>query len=339
MVYTYVRKWIAHVFQKPGEKSGVAVVVVGKERGAGKTIVADILNVLLGDSLFVRIENQEFLTGSFTKHRDNKLLINFEESINPNDPRAVNVLKSLITTGKRLSHPKYVDAELIATFERILMTSNEEEEAVHVEQGDRRVLVIKARPGWSTPHPTSANEWVPKLIERNGRLISIFKAMLDDLAAGGYGRLMYDLMAEDLSDFNAWDFPRTEARARQSLGSLSIELKFYYDVLAERADEFFVGEYLLKSRLYEEFVKFARSAGRAYGISNVKFGRELSKVWPPTLKEPIPKKSGKTRFKLHQAFTGGPWRYVLGTIEEHKAAFTAATNIPFEDDDGKDEDS
>ena len=77
----------------------------------GKSIIADILNVLLGDSLFVRIENQEFLTGSFTKHRDNKLLINFEESINPNDPRAVNVLKSLITTGKRLSHLKYVDAK------------------------------------------------------------------------------------------------------------------------------------------------------------------------------------------------------------------------------------
>ena len=95
MVYTYVRRWIAHIFQKPGEKSGVAVVAVSKERGAGKSIVADILNVLLGDSLFVRIENQEFLTGSFTKHRDNKLLLNFEESINPNDPRAVNVLKSL----------------------------------------------------------------------------------------------------------------------------------------------------------------------------------------------------------------------------------------------------
>jgi hypothetical protein len=83
------------------------------------------------------------------------------------------------------------------------------------------------------------------------RGVSIFKAMVDELEAG-YGRLMYDLLQEDLSEFNPWDFPRNEARAQQSLGSLTIELQFYYDVLAERADEFFYANVLLKSRLYEE---------------------------------------------------------------------------------------
>ena len=205
----------------------------------------------------------------------------------------MNVLKSLITSGKRLSHPKYVDAKLIETFERIYFTSNDEDEAVHVEQGDRRVLVIKTKPGWSTPHPTTANEWLPKLIERDGKMVSIFKIMLDQLKAGGYGRLMHDVMKEDLSDFDAWDFPRTEARARQSLGSLSVELQFYYNVLAERPDEFFMSEKLLKSFFYTSFTTFARNASRSYKISNVKFGRELSKVWPETLKEPIPEKKGR----------------------------------------------
>jgi hypothetical protein len=150
------------------------------------------------------------------------------------DPRATSLLKNLITTEKRLSHEKFYTPEYIDTYENILVTSNDLTGAIHVEQGDRRVCVFKAHPGWVTPHPTNAREWVPKLIERNGKIISIFKAMMDDLEVGGYGRLMYDIMAEDLTDFTVGDFPRTEARAQQSLGSLSIELQFYYNVLAER---------------------------------------------------------------------------------------------------------
>ena len=190
---------------------------------------------------------------------------------------------------------------------------------------------IRVRPGWSDPHPTSANEWVAKKIERNGRMISKFVAMLDDLEAGGYGRLMYDLMHEDLTEFDVSDFPRTEARAQQSLGSLSIELQFYYNALAERAHDFFDRgndqnkNYLSKNYFYTEFEKFARSAKRGDNISNVNFGRELKGVWPERYLELVPKDETKTKFKLHRSGKKGEWQYVLGTVKEHREGFTAKT--------------
>ena len=139
--YTYFRKWISHIVQRPGKKTGVMMTLVGEERGAGKSIIGFILNRLLGDGLFVRIDNQVSLTGEFTKHRDDKLVINLEESINPNDPRATSMLKNLITVDKRLSHEKYNTPEMVDAFENILVTSNDVIGAVHVEQGDRRVCV------------------------------------------------------------------------------------------------------------------------------------------------------------------------------------------------------
>jgi hypothetical protein len=59
----------------------------------------------------------------------------------------------------------------------------------------------------------------------------------------------------------------------------------------------------------------------------------LKTVWPERLLEAKVSKNGKklSVFALARENKGAPWAYKLGTIDEHREAFTKKTKITFED--------
>ena len=70
--------WIAHIFQRPGEKPGTAVVIRG-DKGAGKSTVAEWLGAALG-RYALDLADDKLLTGQFNAHQQGKLFVISEES-------------------------------------------------------------------------------------------------------------------------------------------------------------------------------------------------------------------------------------------------------------------
>lgn len=108
--YDYLIRWMAWQFQKPGEKTGVAVVLQSKELGTGKSVVGDWLAKCLGEEYCPVVDTPEQITGKHNAHLQKALLVRAEEALHARDPRHESRLKHLITGGRILIEPKGVDA-------------------------------------------------------------------------------------------------------------------------------------------------------------------------------------------------------------------------------------
>jgi len=123
----YIHCWAAHLFQKPYEKPGVAIIFSSEEEGVGKDTLGDyILSPLLGTYYFNSQDHENEFFGRFTSHLRNKLLIKLEEMnyevMSKNDDK----LKGWITCKDKVFEEKGVThAPAVPSFVRILGTTNE----------------------------------------------------------------------------------------------------------------------------------------------------------------------------------------------------------------------
>ena len=84
--FAYVLNWLAHRFQRPWEKPGVAVVLWGKKR-TGKGTVADAVREALGEVLSRIFIQKEHVVGRFAGSALPLLFNQIEEVVFAKDPR------------------------------------------------------------------------------------------------------------------------------------------------------------------------------------------------------------------------------------------------------------
>jgi hypothetical protein len=217
--------WLAHCFQRPAVKPGVAVALQGK-RGVGKSIIGDIIKKMI-DQHSIKVASGKHLTGSFNAHLSHAIFVQVEEAFWVGDKAGAQIMKDLITGPTIRIEPKGVDSFELESFHRLLLTSNEDW-VFPTGLDERRVAVLEVG-----DYRMQDREY--------------FQAMIDELKQGnngGYGALLQYFLDYDLTGIDVGQAPVTEALLKQKLASLTgpdlywSELLDAGDVPALHGDEY-----------------------------------------------------------------------------------------------------
>jgi hypothetical protein len=208
-LFNWVFGWFADIFQHPAGKCETALVLRGDE-GVGKTIVGETFGHLLGLH-YIQVADPRYVTGRFNAHLVRCLLFHCDEAFWAGDHVAEGKIKDLIS-GKR--HPielKGFEVFWVPNFVRVFISGNAEW-LVPAGKGARRTAVLDVA--------DTRKEDIP-----------YFAAIATELQAGGYKRLLHELLTFDLSSVDLRHVPKTEALLDQKIASLAPEDGWWLDIL------------------------------------------------------------------------------------------------------------
>ena len=138
----YLIKYIAHMFQKPGELP-LTAILIKSEQGAGKDLMLDILAEIINKDFTHKDEKMENVIGKFNSSSQGKLFILFNEVQGSNGHFNKEALKDLIT--KKILNTRKMRTDIIKdkNFCRVFLFSNNLN-PIDIPPGDRRYVVFKA---------------------------------------------------------------------------------------------------------------------------------------------------------------------------------------------------
>lgn len=243
-LYVYVRKWMAHAIQKTSTLPETAIVLRGNQ-GSGKNTFVKWFGKLFNCAHYAELASINSLVGRFTGHLANKIIIYANEATWGGDKQSEGVLKALITDPEKFVEYKGKDGFFIKNFARVIIASNNDW-VVPMGMDDRRFI--------------SCN-----VSKRRVGDYEYFAAITDQMENGGLPALMYDLLHEDIANWEPRQRPRSAIRDSmdQKLMSMSPLEKFVFQWIADRgvetypADETRVGFHLVRhDAFYKEYLEW-----------------------------------------------------------------------------------
>ena len=192
----HVLDWMAWVLQNPARKPNHALLIVGKNTGTGKSLVATIFEQLIGVKNTQRPKNSS-MGGDFNAWlRDCRLCI-VEEVYQVGRRENLNAMRDILTEARVEVNIKGISAFTIENFVAVMGVSNHPD-ALPLDKYDRRWLVVQTN------------------VSRNDR---DYYEPLFDLARGidkaGLSAIYAELLARDLKGYSGLAAaPETEARAQ-----------------------------------------------------------------------------------------------------------------------------
>lgn len=263
-LFTWVFAFLAHMVQKPRERTGAALVMRGR-MGAGKSIVGEVIGSLFPRHYFM-VDDPRYVTGQFNAHMASCLLLQADEAVWAGDKTAEGRLKGLITSPFQQIESKGVDPIRLANYVRLIMTSNEDW-VVPAGKDERRFCVLDVSPHCAQNHEYFAELWR--------------ELRADDGA--GFKRLLHDLMTFDLSTVNLRQIPRTGGLLEQKIRSFTPVEAWWYDRL-QLGRTTLAGDKWLDviptTTLYDDYWNHADRIGVKRKKTDTEFGIELRKLVP-----------------------------------------------------------
>ena len=204
----YMLDWLAHIFQSPGQKCGVAVLLKGLE-GVGKNRITDAVRFMLGDRLYVETARpSDTLYGQFNDTRRDRLLIVINEASGADNHAASDVIKDMITGQTFVCNAKHQKPITLPSYERMLWTTNNSN-VLKLHHGSRRFVIFDVSP------------------EKRGDL-EYFTRLSRAIADPAVRRAFYDvLMARDLSDVD-WIKDRPIGEYHHEMVQANLEREFVF---------------------------------------------------------------------------------------------------------------
>lgn len=291
--YRYVRKWLAHMVQYPRELPGVALVIRGSQ-GTGKNTFVDHLGDLLGPH-YRMLSRIDQVTGKFTGHLQEALLVFANEAIWGGDKQGEGTLKAMVTDDWCTVEAKGKDSYQVRNYKRLIVSSNEQW-AVPMGMDDRRFLVLEASDIHKEDKP-------------------YFAALSRQMKAGGLRALLYDLQHEDISNFDVRTKPHSTHGFDIKLRSAEAIDRWWYGVLhdgtmgcpADSLDEPDCWDQTpVKDKLHQKYLLDCETQ-KQRPIGKVQFGKNLRKLIPG--------------YTIRETKKDGQWCHVLPTLEECREAF------------------
>ena len=190
-VFDYVEKWFASILQKPSQKTGVVLVVSGKQ-GVGKDMIFNFIGSLFGPEYFFNTgdaENDVYCR--FNDHQQKIIFMKFEEANFVTNKTHADKLKNLITSNTRKYEGKGLKPVTLNNYINLVMTTNHSV-PILLEDTDRRFCCIQAseEKRGDFEYWSMVNDVLEKQTTKNA--------------------YYYYLMKMDLADFNPRDYPRTD---------------------------------------------------------------------------------------------------------------------------------
>lgn len=208
----YIIKWTAWTFQHPDEPAEVALVFKGG-KGTGKGIFARTIKRIFGQH-GLQITSPMQLTGRFNSHLRDCCLLFADEAIVPEDKKAENVLKSLITEPEIPIEGKGVNVVQARNHLHIIMASNDD---------------------WVVPAGIDERRFaVFEVSQRHQQESAYFTALAKELTNGGMEALLHYFLNYDLRGWHPREsIPQTEALRKQKEKGLHPFEQFMLNMLEE----------------------------------------------------------------------------------------------------------
>lgn len=335
--FDFLMGWLARMVQFPAEQGEVAVVLKGSE-GTGKGVVAKTMLRIFGQH-GLAISNSKHLTSNFNAHLRDAVFLFADEAFFAGDRGHVGVLKALITEPFLTVEAKYQNAIQAPNFTHLLMASNEAW-VVPASLEARRFFVLDVLPDSANNH-------------------EYFGGILAELEAGGYGAMLHDLLAHDLTGFNPRHVPVTEGLQDQRMLSLGTSERWWLDCLhrgyvfkSRLGMEAFFSEWhaeLSTEVLFASYEAFARNCHERHPMGRETFGRFVAAMGgkPARYRSAVIGEAivdaenpyGGTTRKAALVRRNRSTGYHIGTLAVARAAFTQVTKLRPGWDGGQDDES
>ncbi|SIQ58088.1 Primase C terminal 2 (PriCT-2) [Rhizobium sp. RU20A] len=207
--FEYAMDYFAHMIQRPEEKPGVAIVLVGK-KGTGKDTIFDYISKIVFNH-YVTIWNPDQFTGKFNAHQAHCLFLHVQEGFWAGDKRQEGALKATITSENAMIEPKGMNAFPVKSVLRIGISSNEKW-VVPATEDERRFFVLNVSNKRLGDHP-------------------YFQKIRHEMNNGGPEALLAMLMDRDISNFQVRKVPNTIGLAEQKVEGLKNVERWWYETL------------------------------------------------------------------------------------------------------------
>ena len=276
--FDYLWKWCARLVQQPHKLAEVAIVLLG-EPGTGKNTFVDALGSLLGTH-YLPLDSIDQLLGKFNFHLKTGVLLHGNEALWGGDRSQGGKLKASITERYRVIEGKSKDIIIVPNFTHLILSSNEDW-PVHLDRDDRRFLVL----GVSNDKKEDKE---------------YFKGIHDELRNGGLEALLYELLHEDIANFDHRTPPQTDESLQIKLLSAPSTERYVLEALklgcvdlGNSSPTELWPEEKLKSSVYTDYCLWCEKEGERAEKSEM-LGRTIQKLIPST-RTVRPRNDGRAR--------------------------------------------
>ena len=265
--YSYLLRYLAHMLQRPAEKPGVMIVLLGGQ-GTGKGTFFRLLNAIWGRTT-VQVSDVQEVIGHFNAMLERHYVICMDEALFSGDKKALDRLKSLITEPTCRVEQKYQPARTIDSYHRFFAASNHDHFA-HVEQDDRRFVFLRVSDDAKGNH-----QFFNQLV----------KAIDDPLVVDA---LVHELMILDLSQFNVRLKPQTSEQVMQKIRSLKGFSRFWFEVLTsgnltgrhEFVSDWVQAKFISTQVLFNNYINYDKKAEWYQTVQQNELTSDLKRFCP-----------------------------------------------------------
>ena len=229
-LFEYLIQFLAHALQRPEEKPGIMIVLIGAE-GVGKGFFIRLLEALWGATT-LQVSDIAAITGSFNAGLERTFWVAFDECMFKGDKKSQDRIKSLVTEPAVQVEQKYEPSRTIVSFHRVVACTNHAQWG-QIRSDDRRYLFIKV----SDCHKQDSDYF--------GQLSN---SLNDGVTVPA---LAYYLINLDISKFNPRNKPQTAEGFEQKRRSLSHFARYWLEVLYKGSFDLGSAQYPDASLPYE----------------------------------------------------------------------------------------
>jgi len=271
--FEYLVGYLAHMIQKPTEKPGVMIVLLGRQ-GTGKGMFFNLLRAIWPRTT-LQVTDVDQVVGRFNACLERNFAVCMDEALFAGDRRALDRLKSQITEPHINIEQKYQPARSIVSVHRFFAASNHDHFA-HVEMDDRRFVFLR----------------VSDVQQQNTEYFSqLVKAINDPSSVGGF---VHYLEGVDLTSFEVRKKPKTNEHLAQKIKSLQGFQRYWYEVLLSGNFDAGISRYtegevwsdpifMPTSELIREYTLFNKNAQRHQTVQSAEVVTDIQKICPSAI--------------------------------------------------------
>lgn len=209
-VFNYLMHYIAHMLQKPEEKPGIMIVMLGAQ-GTGKGAFFTLMRRIWSKTT-LQVSDVDQVIGRFNASLERNYIILMDEALFAGDKKSIEKLKSLITESRIGIEQKYQPSHSIDSYHRFFAASNNSHFA-QIDRDDRRFLFLRVSSKFQ-----GNTEYYKEL----------FNAINDDTTINA---MVHKLLQTNLSTYTVTSRPKTKEHLKQKIQSLSGFDRYWYEIL------------------------------------------------------------------------------------------------------------